>query len=701
MARETRRETMGCHGILSRLDRTGVIVMLFACWIRSRQRRVHLRGLEALERRQLLATVSGELPVGVQVWMAAEGPYHVVGDLTVPADSTLRIEPGTQVFIDEGVEINVRGRLIAQGDADRRILFSAPPTAPFVPDRPNGVNGLPDGPPRWKGIHFRGSRHDENLLAYVDVLFAQSGDGSIGAIDSNAVIDNVTIAGTHLRMVYGNNASLIVQNSTFPNMFGPDEHPAALGLDNVSEHVKIVGLPPANGQLIIRNNHFGTNKGHNDVIDGDSGLRPGPILQIIDNVFAGVGDEFLDLGGDVFVEGNLFRHVTKDPDNRDARFSNAISTGDGPASSTVMVSRNIFYDVDHAMHLRGGNAAIFENNTIVQVHPPGTGLGGALTLYADVAGERPGRGAYFAGNVFADVPAIFNNVDRPIGHESQLRMDHNLFSAQVASQPIGDRPLTPLDLGVENVVGEPLFVDASVADFRLTDNSPARGTGPLGIDLGAFVSKDLHVIGVPVGATSRNGVTLTVGGPGLFGFRYRIDGGDWSDERPIGSGFAGEMTERTADLILDNLSSGDHQVELMGRDFAGNWQVNPTVTTVWHVTATVGDVNLDAKLDASDINDLCLAVQTDSRSPRYDLTQDELVDDADVRSLVYDELHTTIGDVTLDGHFNSSDLIAVFQSGEFEDLLAGNSLWTEGDWNCDGEFTTTDLVVAFQEGSYS
>ncbi len=664
------------------------------------RRCVKQRPFESLEPRQLLTNVSGELPSGLQTWSAGEGPYHVTGDLTVPADSTLHIEPGTQVFVDPSVEIVVRGRLVAQGEPERRILFSSPPDAPFVPDRPNGHVGLPDGPPRWDGIHFRNSRDDQNLVSYVDVQYAQSDDGAIGVIDSNAVIDHVTIMGTHLRMIYASNASLVVQNSTFPDMFGPDEHPAELGLDNVSEHVKIVGRPPASGQLIVRGNQFGTNKGHNDVIDGDSGLRPGPILQILDNVFAGVGDEFLDLGGDVLVEGNLFRHVTKDPDNRDARFSNAISTGDGPASSTVVVVRNVFYDVDHAMHLRGGNAAMFENNTIVQVHPPGTGLGGAVTLYANVAGEQPGRGAYFGGNIFSDVPRIFNNVDQPAGQQSQLRMDYNLISNPVAQQPIGDRPITAMDLGVGNIVGEPGFVDAAGADFRLKDNSPARGAGPLGIDLGAWVSKDLRVVGVPVGATTNTSAVLTVGGPGLFAYRYRLDGGAWSDELPIGSGYAGVNTVRTATLSLDSLSVGDHYLEFVGRDFAGNWQAVPTVTHTWHITSVAGDVNEDTQVDASDLVALCLAVQTKSSAPRYDLTQDALVDLVDVRSLVYERLQTTIGDATLDGVFNSSDLISIFQAGEYEDATIGNSTWLEGDWNCDGEFTTTDLVMAFQEGAY-
>jgi hypothetical protein len=54
----------------------------------------------------------------------------------------------------------------------------------------------------------------------------------------------------------------------------------------------------------------------------------------------------------------------------------------------------------------------------------------------------------------------------------------------------------------------------------------------------------------------------------------------------------------------------------------------------------------------------------------------------------------------LDGEFNSSDLVQVFQALEYEDDIAGNSTWGSGDWNADGDFTTGDLIVAFQDGGY-
>ena len=59
-----------------------------------------------------------------------------------------------------------------------------------------------------------------------------------------------------------------------------------------------------------------------------------------------------------------------------------------------------------------------------------------------------------------------------------------------------------------------------------------------------------------------------------------------------------------------------------------------------------------------------------------------------------------VGDVNADGKFNSSDLLTVFQSGEYEDDIALNSTFEEGDWNGDGDFDSNDLVLALQKGTY-
>jgi hypothetical protein len=59
-----------------------------------------------------------------------------------------------------------------------------------------------------------------------------------------------------------------------------------------------------------------------------------------------------------------------------------------------------------------------------------------------------------------------------------------------------------------------------------------------------------------------------------------------------------------------------------------------------------------------------------------------------------------IGDANDDGIFDSSDLVAVFQAGEYEDGIPQNSTFAEGDWNGDREFDSGDLVLAFQAGTY-
>ena len=58
------------------------------------------------------------------------------------------------------------------------------------------------------------------------------------------------------------------------------------------------------------------------------------------------------------------------------------------------------------------------------------------------------------------------------------------------------------------------------------------------------------------------------------------------------------------------------------------------------------------------------------------------------------------GDVNLDGVFDSGDLIIMFQAGEYEDGIPGNSTREEGDFDGDGDFTTSDLVLVFRAGFF-
>ena len=58
------------------------------------------------------------------------------------------------------------------------------------------------------------------------------------------------------------------------------------------------------------------------------------------------------------------------------------------------------------------------------------------------------------------------------------------------------------------------------------------------------------------------------------------------------------------------------------------------------------------------------------------------------------------GDANLDGYFDSSDFVRVFQAGKYEDETSQDVTWAEGDWDGDGRFTSSDLVAAFIRGVY-
>jgi len=111
-----------------------------------------------------------------------------------------------------------------------------------------------------------------------------------------------------------------------------------------------------------------------------------------------------------------------------------------------------------------------------------------------------------------------------------------------------------------------------------------------------------------------------------------------------------------------------------------------------------GDFNGNGQLDAADVNQLTREVATNSRNLTFDVTKDGLVNGADLQSWVKDLRKTWVGDANLDGQFNSTDFVSVFQTGKFE--LNSDAAWTEGDWNADLRFNSSDFVAAFQDGGF-
>jgi ELWxxDGT repeat protein len=112
-----------------------------------------------------------------------------------------------------------------------------------------------------------------------------------------------------------------------------------------------------------------------------------------------------------------------------------------------------------------------------------------------------------------------------------------------------------------------------------------------------------------------------------------------------------------------------------------------------------GDFNGNGVLDVADVDGLTRRLGL-RRTVPYDVDGNLQVDLEDHRIWVKDLRRTWFGDANLDGEFNSSDLVDVFATGQYEDSVENNSTWASGDWDADGDFTSGDLVKAFQDGGY-
>ncbi|MDG2382982.1 MAG: PEP-CTERM sorting domain-containing protein [Pirellulaceae bacterium] len=109
-----------------------------------------------------------------------------------------------------------------------------------------------------------------------------------------------------------------------------------------------------------------------------------------------------------------------------------------------------------------------------------------------------------------------------------------------------------------------------------------------------------------------------------------------------------------------------------------------------------GDFNGSGDLDAGDLDALADGMLANDLA--FDLNADGGTDYEDRKVWVKELKRTWIGDSNLDGQFNSSDFVLVFQEGKFE--TGETAGWTQGDWNGDKVFDSGDFVAAFTDGGF-
>src|SRR6185503_4632681 len=217
----------------------------------------------------------------------------------------------------------------------------------------------------------------------------------------------------------------------------------------------------------------------------------------------------------------------------------------------------------------------FVNNTIVGMSAA------AVNFNEPLRGLVPGAGARLDGNIVWATSVLFENYT---GATMNVTVDRSVLPANFPG--VGNTLLDPLFLNTNYAALNP----ATLRDaFRLRPGSPAIGTGPNGLDMGALVPAGASISGEPSSPTTQNSATLTVGGPGIVSYQYRLNGAAWSSE-----------TQVAEPIQLSGLADGTYGVEVLGRNDAGVLQTVPAVSRTWVVATGVGRVRLNEVLARND-----------------------------------------------------------------------------------------------------
>ena len=224
--------------------------------------------------------------------------------------------------------------------------------------------------------------------------------------------------------------------------------------------------------------------------------------------------------------------------------------------------------------------------------------GSAINFFIPEDTGRAGDGAFGAWNIFygaagnGALPRVLSWADRDLIGQPQkttrLELLRNIVDPLVLDPAIGSQhPSNVLAAVWQTAALDPQFADRAARNYNLRASSPVLTAGPFGLPPGHTIPAGCYLGNRPPAATSATSAAITVGGPGIFAYQWRINGGAWSAPVAIAPGVfpRNGATVRTSTLALANLPEGTHTLEVIGQDFAGNWQSVPTVAS-WLVSAT-------------------------------------------------------------------------------------------------------------------
>ncbi len=468
-------------------------------------------------------TLASVAATGTTTWTAAASPHRVTAALTVPAAATLVIEPGASVYFSDGASLGVAGKITVLGTANAPVTFTR----------------LPTSTGKWNGLSFTNNTSD-NRLENVRFLYGDGGTEWLSVISSKLTLvscswDNTGSAApvTAKPVLVAIHPVLAVSKCLFP-----------------SASVAVVQGSSLSGSdaCVFDGNTFAATPSAADIVSFSTAQRPGPVLEIRNNSFLGSGDDLLDLTNcDALIEGNTFKNAKLA--GAGPNTANAIAAS---GTSDVSIVRNTMLDNNNGVLLTSGARATFAHNTVVTIS------GAALVVSEN--GGAAGLGATVTDSIFTDCASL--TAGTPSG---VLTLARSLV------------PVADVSRGISLRSADPLFVNRTAGNYTLRPESVGTAASSLGLNLGSGSPAGVAVFPVPTGAGTA--ATLSVGGPGLVSYRWRLgSAGAWSAAAPVAT-----------PLTLSGLPpSGLVTLQVEGLDAAGRWTPDASAKTViWSQSAAV------------------------------------------------------------------------------------------------------------------
>jgi len=363
---------------------------------------------------------AGELSDPLTVWKPADGVVHIVGDVTVPSGHVLRIYPDTVILLDPKKSIIVSGAIESLGTVEHPVLFAA-----ANPNQPWGEISHRSGSAKstYRGTFFIGGGDSPGA--------GHTGRGPVIRVDdAEIVFDYCNFMDNYGKGLYSTHGKLTFTSCLFSR--------CAMGMEVVDT------------DILVDRCFFLEMPMGGDIADNDPLYLHGQgNMSVTNSIFALGGDDGIDTLGSFPLIENCIVHGFLDK---------GISVYYG----TTRINNCLILSNDYGISAKGDGTNVYVDNTTL--------FGNRRSLQSrNKYGVPDAVIKYFVTN------SILWQT------EEAVRTDYGLEDISISYSDVQGSEVFP---GEGNINADPLFIDFDANNFRLRDDSPCRGAGQNGADMG-------------------------------------------------------------------------------------------------------------------------------------------------------------------------------------------------------------------------